>query len=66
VQDELAHWIELPAKKKGQPIRAVELWTTHDTVADDRDDDDPDPPDTAPRPGPSPGQRVRLSPIATG
>ena len=73
VQDGLARWVELPTKKKGRPIKAVELCTTHDThdtVGDDGDDDDPDPPGdrTTPirEPGPTPARRAHLRPAATG
>jgi hypothetical protein len=62
VQAGLARWVELPAKKKGRPIRAVELCVTHDThdtVEDVGEDDDPgrhdDPHDTDPGTGPDPG-----------
>jgi DNA polymerase I-like protein with 3'-5' exonuclease and polymerase domains len=54
----LARWVELPAKKRGKPVRAAELCVTHDThdaVEDDGGDDGPDdPPDTDPGGGPGP------------
>jgi hypothetical protein len=39
-----ARWIELPAKMKGRPVRAVELCMTHDThdTDDDAEDEDHD------------------------
>jgi DNA polymerase I-like protein with 3'-5' exonuclease and polymerase domains len=59
VMSGVARWVELQSKKKGKPIKAVELCMTydaHDTVDEDDDEDGPgvhdDPPDTNPDAGP--------------
>jgi DNA polymerase I-like protein with 3'-5' exonuclease and polymerase domains len=61
VRSGLARWIELPQKKKGKPVKAVELCMTHDThdtVDEDGDEDGSNahdnPPDTNPDAGPGP------------
>jgi hypothetical protein len=45
VESGLARWVESPPKKKGKPVKAVELCMTHDTHDINNDEDDHDGPD---------------------
>ncbi|HEY1379752.1 MAG TPA: DUF3987 domain-containing protein, partial [Gemmataceae bacterium] len=58
----LARWVERPAKKKGKPIKTLELCVTHDTHDTDGGDGDEDGPDDPP--DTHPGGGCGLGPVS--